>query len=85
MGNQLLSRFPGCQEKLRGSDSIGALPQGGEVVAFSDGGERLAQITLGSGEGDRWARAAGDEVTYRVTSFRVGRVAPKREDVQGGG
>lgn len=66
------------------SDSIGALPRGASIVAYSGAGELLAEITLGSGDGDRWGRAAGDEVTYRVSSFRVGRVAPKREDVEAG-
>jgi len=75
---------------LADSDSIAVLEQGGTTVAYSDTGEVLAEITIGSGSGDRWARTVTADYLYRVSSFRVGRVAPTREvagwgGVEGGG
>ena len=54
----------------QGEEGAG-LEQGGRTVAYSRTGEVLAEITLGSGPGDRWARTTTDEYVYRVSSFRV--------------
>ena len=64
---------------LTEGDSLVALPQGGATTAFDATGDVLAEVTIGSGEGERWARAAGDSITYRLSTFRVGRIAPTRE------
>jgi hypothetical protein len=66
-------------------DSVAALPRSSTTRALSDGGEILAEITVGEGTGQRWARTASDEYLYRVSSFRADRVAPPREDVVPGG
>jgi hypothetical protein len=60
-------------------DSIAALPQDGEAVAYSDAGNVLARVTFGSGTGDRWAMTAGDSIRYRIASFRANLIAPTRE------
>jgi len=70
---------------LADSDSSAVLEQGGRTVAYSATGEVLADITIGSGSGDRWARTVTDDYLYRVSTFRVGRVAPTREDASGEG
>lgn len=69
---------------LTEADSVYALPRGGSNVAYAADGQVLADITLGSGEGERWARAAGDSVVYRLSTFRVGRLAPTLEAIRGG-
>lgn len=69
---------------LADGDSIAALEPGGRTIAYSGSGDVLADIALGSGSGDRWARTAINDYLYRVSSFRVGRVAPTREDAGGG-
>lgn len=66
-------------------DSIAGLPTSSTTRAYSGGGEMLAEITVGEGTGERWARTASDEYLYRVSSFRADRVAPPREDVVPGG
>lgn len=65
---------------LSESDSIAALQQASSTRAYSESGDLLAEITIGSGSGDRWARTASDDYLYRISSFRAGRVAPSRED-----
>ncbi len=62
-------------------DSIGALPQGGSTVAYSEAGDVLAEVTIGSGSGERWAVAAGDSVRYRIASFRANLLVPTLESV----
>jgi hypothetical protein len=57
-------------------DSIAALPQGGSTVAYSDSDDVLADVTIGSGTGDRWAMAAGDSVRYKIASFRANLIVP---------
>lgn len=57
-------------------DSLAAEPRAGSTTAYSDGGEVLAEITIGSGTGDRWAMAAGDSVRYRIAPFRANLVTP---------
>lgn len=62
-------------------DSIAALPTSSTTRALSEGGDVLAEIVVGEGTGERWARTTTDEYVYRVSSFRADRVAPPREDV----
>jgi len=62
-------------------DSIASLDQATTTRVYSDSGEVLAEITIGAGEADRWARTVSDEYIYRVSSFRAGRVAPTRPTV----
>jgi len=64
------------------SDSISGLERSSTTRAFGAGGQQLAEITIGAGSGDRWARSSGDDTVYRVSSFRADRVAPSREDVE---
>lgn len=69
---------------LSEGDSLLALPRGGANRALDGDGNVLADVTLGSGEGERWARAAGDSVVYRLSTFRVGRLAPPLDAVRPG-
>ena len=69
---------------LTEGDSIARLPEATVTIARSAGGDPLATVTLGEGEGDRWARTARDDFLYSVSSFRADRVAPSREDVTPG-
>jgi hypothetical protein len=69
---------------LTEADSLYAMPQAGSNVAYSEAGEVLAEVTIGSGDGERWARATVDSITYRLSSFRVGRIAPTREALETG-
>ena len=69
---------------LTATDSIYALPQGGSSTAYAVDGRVLADITVGSGEGERWVRAAGDSIVYRLSTFRVGRLIPTRETLTPG-
>jgi hypothetical protein len=66
-------------------DSVAALPASSTTRALSGEGELLAEITVGEGTGERWARTASDEYLYRVSTFRADRVAPPLEDVVAGG
>jgi hypothetical protein len=70
---------------LSEGDSIYALPLGGASTAYAADGRVLADVTVGSGEGERWVRAAGDSVVYRLSTFRVGRLVPTRETLAPGG
>lgn len=63
-------------------DSIFALPVGSSTVAYSESGDVLAEVTLGSGTGERWATAAGDSVRYRIASFRADLITPTLESVR---
>jgi len=64
-------------------DSLPALEA--TIRALGQGGEIFLTLELGSGEGDRWARAEGDSIIYRLPSWRVSRILPDLEDVRGGG
>lgn len=55
------------------------------IRAVGQGGEVYLTLEIGSGEGDRWARAAGDSITYRLPSWRVSRILPDLESVRGEG
>ena len=70
---------------LTEGDSLYALPPGGSNVAYSAAGDVLSEVTIGTGEGERWARAAGDSVVYRLSTFRVGRLAPTLDEIRSGG
>ena len=69
---------------LTEEDSLFALPQGGSNIAYSTDGDVLAEVTIGSGEGERWARTVGVDIVYRLSTFRVGRIAPTRDAVEPG-
>ena len=75
-GGLVASRF------VADEDSLAALPPGASTVAFSEEGDVLAEVTVGSGTGERWAMVAGDSVRYRLPSFRVDLIVPGRESVQ---
>lgn len=62
-------------------DSLAALPAGGRTVAYSESGDVLAEVTVGSGTGERWAMAAGDSVRYRIATFRANLITPTLESV----
>ncbi len=64
-------------------DSLPA--HGGSVIALGQAGDTLFAVELGSGEGDRWARVPGDSIVYKVPAYRVSRLLPERETVEGGG
>lgn len=65
------------------SDSLATV--GGTLRALDQAGDTLVFLEMGTGDGDRWARVAGDPILYRVASWRAGRLLPKLEDVEGGG
>lgn len=65
-------------------DSLASLPAAAVTRAYTDAGDLVAEVTVGEGSGERWARTASDEYLYRVSSFRANRVAPPLEDVEPG-
>jgi hypothetical protein len=67
------------------TDSIASLGTASATRAYDDAGTLLADITIGEGETDRWARTASNDYLYRVSAFRADRVAPPLERVEGGG
>jgi hypothetical protein len=67
---------------LTEGDSLYALPQGASNIAYSGDGSVLAEVTLGAGDGERWARTPGDSVVYRISSFRAGRLVPTLDEVR---
>lgn len=64
---------------LAADDSLATAAQAGSIVAHDAGGGVLAELSIGAGDGDRWARVTGDETLYRLPSFRVDRLFPTRE------
>lgn len=68
---------------LEPTDSIAERAEGAVVIALGAEGDTLAEVSIGSGSGDRWVRTPGDSVIYRVTSFRADRAAPTRERMGG--
>jgi hypothetical protein len=58
---------------------------GGSVRALDEEGNLRLILEMGSGEGDRWVRVAGDSITYRVASWRAGRLLPGLDQVKEGG
>jgi hypothetical protein len=69
---------------LAETDSIARLGSASVTRAFGENGQMLAEITVGSGEADRWARTSSDDYLYRISSFRAGRIAPTHLDLIGG-
>lgn len=70
---------------LHEGDSLAAAPAGASIVAASADGAVLATVALGSGDSERWARAEGDSITFRLTSFRVDRLVPNRDRMEPSG
>lgn len=66
-------------------DSVAGLPAAYTVQALDESGTVLAEVTIGSGEGDRWGRVATDDYLYRVSAFRAERLAPERSMLVGDG
>ncbi len=54
------------------------------VTALTEAGDSLATLTLGGEEGDRWVTAEGNDTVYRLPGFRVDRLVPSRERLEGG-
>jgi len=75
-GGLVASRF------VADGDSLAALPEGGSTVAYSAGGDVVAEVRVGTGTGERWGMVAGDSVRYRLPSFRVNLIVPTLESVQ---
>lgn len=71
---------------LAEGDSLATAPEGGRLVArASEGGATVVDLELGSGTGDRWARSAGGAVVYRIASYRLDRILPPRDRIEGSG
>jgi hypothetical protein len=67
---------------LEEGDSLEVMDQGAITTAYDQSGNVLAIVTIGTGDSDRWARSAGDEVIYRIGLYRVDRIAPKLESIE---
>ena len=67
---------------LVGADSLAQAEPGGGTIAFDADGNVLAEVTIGSGTSERWVRASGDDVIYRLASFRIDRITPTRERME---
>ncbi len=78
-GGLVASRF------VPDDDPLAALPPAGSTTAYSATGDVLAKVTIGGGDGDRWATAEGDSVRYRLASFRVDLITPTEESVESPG
>jgi Domain of unknown function (DUF4340) len=78
-GGLVASRF------VPDDDPLAANPPGGSTTAYAANGDVLAKVTIGSGDGDRWAMAQGDSVRYRLASFRIELITPKLDDVKPSG
>jgi hypothetical protein len=73
-----------AQDFVAPGDSLAALPQEASVVVLSPKNDTLAALTLSEGTGDRWLRERGDSVVYKISGWRVDRIAPSRDRVSGG-
>jgi hypothetical protein len=67
---------------VESGDSLAGYDQAAATTAITADGQVLVEVTLGEGEGDRWARSSTSDDLYRVSSFRANRVAPTREAVE---
>jgi hypothetical protein len=67
---------------LEEGDSLAVMDQGAITTAYDQSGNVLAIVTIGTGDSDRWARSAGDEVIYRIGLYRVDRIAPKLGSIE---
>jgi hypothetical protein len=59
--------------------------QAGRVLAMDQDGAVRLDLSIGSGDTDRWVRVAGDSVTYKIPSWRAARIFPDPERLSGGG
>lgn len=66
---------------LSETDSLAGLAPWATTRAFDGTGAPMAEVTIGSGDADRWARRVGSDELYRLSSFRAGRMAPARTEV----
>jgi hypothetical protein len=64
------------------ADSLAQGERGGGTVALDADGNVLAQLTIGTGTSERWVRVTGDNVIYRLASFRIDRITPTRERME---
>jgi hypothetical protein len=64
-------------------DSLAA--RGGSIRALDGEGSLRLVLELGAGDGDRWARVSGDSITYRLASWRAGRLFPELDRVESEG
>ncbi len=64
-------------------DSLAVMPPAMSIAALAEAGDTLAVIRLGEGEADRWVRARGNDTVFRLPSFRVDRLVPSRERLEG--
>ncbi len=67
---------------LTEGDSLATMPEGASTVAYSAAGEVLAHVTLGSGSGERWAKAEGNDVLYRLAAYQSSRIVPTRDQLE---
>lgn len=67
---------------LAEADSLAQAERGGSTVALDADGNVLAEVTIGSGTSERWVKASGDDVIYRLASFRIDRITPTRERME---
>ncbi len=64
------------------ADSLAQAGRGGGTVALDAAGNVLVEVTIGAGTSERWVRASGDDVIYRLASFRIDRITPTRERME---
>ena len=67
---------------LEEGGSLAVRDQWAITTAYEQSGNFLAIVTIGTGDSDRWARSAGDEVIYRIGLYRVDRIAPKLGSIE---
>ena len=67
---------------LAEADSLAQAERGGSTVALDADGNVLAEVTIGGGTSERWVKASGDDVIYRLASFRIDRITPTRERME---
>ena len=69
---------------LEEGEELYGTPQEIGLTALTESGDMLADLRIGEGEGDRWVTVSGDDTVFRLPSFRVDRLVPSRERLEGG-
>ena len=64
------------------TDSLAQAERGGGTVALDADGTVLAEVTIGAGVSEHWVTSFGDDVIYRLASFRIDRITPTRERME---